>query len=289
MKNIRKRLNILTHRGLEPSAQHFYTESSFEAFRSHIDRGFGIEFDFRLTKDKQIVFWHDQTLSRVLRAGTDLTIFNLTSEELRRITFDSCHFCFFKSLEPYLENSEAPWHALHIKSEMQNTESLQYLITYLQNHPRLISKLILFDLKPMVASFLHSQVPEISLAASVAHSFDCLRFSNAVGNTLITLEELEQNKNVFDWAWLDEWDRKGPNGTNKSFYNQKVFDFVRNLGMNIALVTPELHGTSPGLLGGEQHEDSKSLKILFTRIRQIMSLSPNILCTNYPEEVKNLQ
>ena len=57
-------------------------------------------------------------------------------------------------------------------------------------------------------------------------------------------------------------------------------------GYKIALVTPELHGTSPGLYGGESHKDAKDKETLFKRIKEILSLKPDAVCTDYPEEVR---
>ena len=53
-------------------------------------------------------------------------------------------------------------------------------------------------------------------------------------------------------------------------------------------MTPELHGTSPGLLGGESHKHAANTEVLFERMREILSLEPDAICTDYPEEVKLL-
>ena len=42
-------MNIITHRGLDPSYQNYYLESSIEAFDNQLNRGFGLEFDLQIT------------------------------------------------------------------------------------------------------------------------------------------------------------------------------------------------------------------------------------------------
>jgi hypothetical protein len=66
-----------------------------------------------------------------------------------------------------------------------------------------------------------------------------------------------------------------------------VFKILKDEGLKVALVTPELHGTSPGLLGGEAHPDADK-NCLFDRIQEIIDLQPDALCTDYPEEVGKL-
>lgn len=128
------------------------------------------------------------------------------------------------------------------------------------------------------------------MAPSVSHPFDIKRYNQAVSDTLISVEEAIKYKKegLYDWVWLDEWDRTDEDGGNKTLYNQEVFERLKSVGYKIALVTPELHGTSPRLLGGEAHPDAATKEKLFARIKEILSLSPDALCADYPEEALNL-
>ena len=63
---------------------------------------------------------------------------------------------------------------------------------------------------------------------------------------------------------------------------------MKDAGLSISLVTPELHATSPGLLGGEAHPDAQSRERFFERIGEIIALKPDWICTDYPEEVLGL-
>ena len=66
------------HRGLHGEGR---AENSLSAFAAARDAGFGIELDVRLSKDGEMVVFHDDTLTRV--AGIDKRVDELTLEELR--------------------------------------------------------------------------------------------------------------------------------------------------------------------------------------------------------------
>ena len=55
-------------------------ENSLSSFRLAVKHGFGIELDLHLTKDKQIVVFHDDFLTRM--CGVNLSVENTTYEEL---------------------------------------------------------------------------------------------------------------------------------------------------------------------------------------------------------------
>jgi glycerophosphoryl diester phosphodiesterase len=68
------------HRGLYTQDQSV-PENSMEAFRAAVAAGYGIELDIRLTKDGQVVVFHDDTLARV--CGIEGRVDDYTLEELR--------------------------------------------------------------------------------------------------------------------------------------------------------------------------------------------------------------
>ncbi|MBU3913711.1 MAG: hypothetical protein KKE50_06485, partial [Nanoarchaeota archaeon] len=123
---------------------------------------------------------------------------------------------------------------------------------------------------------------------SVAHQWDIERFNSFVGNTLISVSSALINKKVYDWAWLDEWDLKDRENKTKKTYTQENFEILKNAGYKVALVTPELHRTSPEGYGLESHPDAENKERLFERIEEIISLKPDALCTDYSEEIKKL-
>ncbi len=69
------------HRGLW--SEHL-PENSLSAFEAAARRGFGIELDIRLTKDKRIVVFHDDDLRRM--CGVNKRVCELTLSELRALS-----------------------------------------------------------------------------------------------------------------------------------------------------------------------------------------------------------
>lgn len=65
------------HRGLHDAEK---AENSMSAFAAAKEKGFGIELDVRLSKDGQLVVFHDETLTRV--AGREGKVIDFTAEEL---------------------------------------------------------------------------------------------------------------------------------------------------------------------------------------------------------------
>ena len=65
------------HRGLHDENK---AENSMSAFAAAKEKGFGIELDVRLSKDGELVVFHDETLTRV--AGKEGKVIDFTAEEL---------------------------------------------------------------------------------------------------------------------------------------------------------------------------------------------------------------
>ncbi len=57
-------------------------ENSLAAFRKAVDAGYGMEMDIQLTKDDQLVVFHDATLKRM--CGADGNVWDYTLEELQQ-------------------------------------------------------------------------------------------------------------------------------------------------------------------------------------------------------------
>ncbi len=60
-------------------------ENTMSAFRAAIEKNYGIELDIRLTKDGQIVVYHDHSLKRLF--GLSRTIESCTYKQLRSLQF----------------------------------------------------------------------------------------------------------------------------------------------------------------------------------------------------------
>lgn len=74
---------FFAHRGLH-YLKRGIPENSLIAFRAAADRGYGIEIDVRLTKDGEVVVFHDDTLERA--CGVNAKVSDLTLDEIREYT-----------------------------------------------------------------------------------------------------------------------------------------------------------------------------------------------------------
>ncbi len=283
---------VLTHRGLEPSKKEFYPESSYEAFSDQLSRGFGIEFDPAFCKDGIIVM-HDKNLSKITNNQDNRNFSEISIEELKQLKYGkekTGRIASFNEVLKLISNSSCELHALHLKGINQTNNKVDILLNEIKKYPEVINKLLIFDVKPETAIYIKSKIPQIKLAPSVAHEYDLERYNNAVNGTLISAEDAinYKEKNLYEWVWLDEWDTKDKNNGEKKFYIKELFNMLRDVGCKIALITPELHGTSPGLLGGESHKDAQTKESLFSRIKEILSLNPDAVCTDWPEDVREI-
>ena len=73
-------LTSYAHRGLHGSG---VPENSLEAFRKATGEGYGIELDVQLSKDKEVMVFHDYTLVRM--TGVDKKLCDLLAEELKQL------------------------------------------------------------------------------------------------------------------------------------------------------------------------------------------------------------
>lgn len=70
------------HRGLFDNASDA-PENSLSAFQKAVDEGYGIELDVQLSKDDQLIIFHDATLKRM--CGIDGKVWDYTLEELQQM------------------------------------------------------------------------------------------------------------------------------------------------------------------------------------------------------------
>jgi Glycerophosphoryl diester phosphodiesterase family len=281
-------MKIITHRGIDDEHNHQFTESSREAFSFFLNAGFGLEFDIKITKDFVPVISHDDCLTRL--AGIPMPhIAEMTAEEFLNTPLPNGHTLTLAELISLMKEAlpvTTRIHAFHLKHDNQSLESITTLLPFLEELSNLPH--IVFDVKPEVAFEIKKHIPGLSLAASVAHPFDVQRYNEAVGGTLLTIEDIVLHANVYDWAWLDEWDLMDTHNKKKLLYTEETFSSLRAINTKIAVVSPELHATSPKLAGAESHEDANNEKALEGRWREILALSPDTICTDHPFKLRHL-
>lgn len=280
-------MHIITHRGLDPSKEHYFVESSYEAFEDQLTRGFGLEFDLQYTKDSKIVISHDKNLSRISQGADMRNINEIAESEATSLVFNSCRIASLPALIKLIEEKsfEGCVHAIHLKHSFQKKGLLDILLENLQEVD--VKNIIFFDVTLETAKYLKDKNDSLNLAPSVAHSFDIERYNQAVGGTLLPVKEALAHPELFSWVWLDEWDRTDKDSGNKKLYTKEVFQQFREHGIKIAVVSPELHTTSSSLLGGESHQDALGMDVLKERLSEIIELNPDAICTDYPDIVKD--
>lgn len=282
------KMQILTHRGLDFSKENYFTESSCEAFNYQVNRGFGLEFDINFTKDNNIIIFHDIGLERITQ-GKDKRLFaDMSLEEVKSLRLSGNKLCSLGELLEIIRSGKAEINALHLKGRLQETKYLDILLNNLKQNEDILRKIMIFDVKTDTAKYLKSSLPQVILAPSVAHQYDIKRYNDAVADTLISIDEAMKNRHLFDWVWLDEWDRISENNSTKTLYNEKNFNNLKNNDFKIALVAPELHAISPNLLGGESHQDTQNMETLKRRIDEIIKLKPDAICTDYSDMAREL-
>lgn len=281
-------MQIITHRGLDPSKGEYFMESSVEAFTDQLKRGYGLEFDLRVTKDEKIVVIHDANLKRITGGADEREIRTIDSAEILDMNFSGSHITTFDRLLDLIEELQAPdsVSAIHLKIGSQGKKDLDLILSYLTDRDS--SKFYIFDTTIETAKYLKERNALLRITPSVAHPYDIERYNSVVGGTLLSIEEVLANRELFDGVWLDEWDLADKNGGEKKFYTAEVLKTFKDAGLWVALVTPELHGTSPGLLGSEAHPDAKSFEKLTVRLKEIVDLKPDAACTDYPDHVREV-
>ena len=73
--------NIISHRGIFDNKK--VPENSIKAFINALNKGYAIELDVHLTKDKKIVVFHDDTLERMTNIKGNIK--DYTFEELKKV------------------------------------------------------------------------------------------------------------------------------------------------------------------------------------------------------------
>lgn len=131
-KNIRHYLGQnYAHRGFF-SNQGDAPENSLRAFENAVKEGYGIELDVQLTKDKQLIVFHDNTLSRM--CGIDVVVREKTYEELCELTLLSTQ-CRIPLLSEVLQvvNGQVPL-LIEIKLPVFSTHTCRIADDLLQSY-----------------------------------------------------------------------------------------------------------------------------------------------------------
>lgn len=143
------------HRGLHGKN---IAENSLAAFSLAANRGYGAELDIRLTKDGELVVFHDASLRRM--TGADGATENLTKKERRKLLLQNSqeHIPLLSEVLPLFEG-KAPL-ILELKTADGNyAELTRRVCELLVNYPRVKFCIESFD--PRVLRWLKKHRPSI--------------------------------------------------------------------------------------------------------------------------------
>jgi len=278
--------SLVTHRGIDVPLGTLTTEitgeSTWEAFSAQIKNGYGIEFDLRPMSDDGFAICHDQNLTRISGGLSSALVSELDKSKLKIITLEHGRLCELDELLILLSENSKTTSALHLKKVCQNEDLLDLLVDKLVRFPDVLDgRLILFDVIPIAARYLKKSIPNIELAASVSDIYDVQRFGALTGGTLMTIDEVVEQSESYTWVWLDEWDMRNPLGETKSLVTRKTIKLLRANGFKIAVVSPELHATSPALYGDGMHEVGANPELLKSYWMDLADMDIDLLCTDH--------
>ena len=218
---------IMGHRG-SPT---LITENTIPSFKKAIDQGVeGLEFDIRLSKDKQIVIFHDATLKRLSdrkEAVSELSLTELQSVKL--------HKQEGQVEDVYIPSLKDIVHLLHevkvvnieIKSEglFRGHDILKPLIKFLNKY-LIDNKCIVSSFNPLILMRLRLQRPETAIGFLYNRNRIFHGWDNLIWILRVQPENLHIHHSLLD-SWFVRWARnKGMKINSYTINDKKIFDQV---------------------------------------------------------------
>lgn len=141
---------IITHRGIHDNINIY--ENTLEAFKLSIKKGYAIELDIRMTKEKQIVVFHDNNTKRLTKK--DLIVEENTYQEL-----NNQNILHIPLLTEVLElvKGKVPL-LIEIKPTQKDYELATNLMTILNNYK---GKYAIQSFNPKVLYWFRKNYPQI--------------------------------------------------------------------------------------------------------------------------------
>lgn len=145
--------NHIAHRGLHNKD---FPENSMEAFLHAVQHNYDFELDLQLTKDNQIVVFHDQNLMRL--CGIDKRISHMLYKDLKDVSISSTKSTIplFKDV---LDSIPSSTHLMiELKTSMKNRKLVKRFLS-LMSHYTFSYVVQSFD--PRIVSLLRKKAPNI--------------------------------------------------------------------------------------------------------------------------------
>ena len=131
-------------------------ENSLPAFQRAVEKGYGIELDVQLTKDKQLVVFHDETLTRM--CGVDKKVRDCTYKELQQFRLQGSKetIPLFTEVQKIV-TSDTPW-IIEVKPEGDYIGCVEKLLTYMKDYKGLY---VVESFHPAVLHWLRRHEPQV--------------------------------------------------------------------------------------------------------------------------------
>lgn len=156
-----RKIMIIAHRGVTYSG---FPENSIPGFKAVIDEGYdGVEMDVRLTKDKELVVFHDIRLERLTEGGRGMVrsknLFDLQKIKLKGNSVDA----FIPSLSEVLElyKNTSVFINIEIKSEMPLRGKIEQRVVDLIYKSGLQRSVIISSFNPLVIKKIQKVDPTL--------------------------------------------------------------------------------------------------------------------------------
>lgn len=144
----------IAHRGLFDDKL-MIPENSLAAFKRAVEHGFGVELDVRLTKDHELVVFHDASLKRM--CGADKLVSYLEYDELRNYPLkNTTHY--IPKLDEVLKVIESVPAVIEIKAEKNGSLTSELLWEKLKNYK---GKYCIESFYPLTLFWYRKNKPEI--------------------------------------------------------------------------------------------------------------------------------
>ena len=216
---------IIGHRG----SPNIITENTIPSFEKAILQGVdGLEFDIRLSKDNQIVIFHDKDLKRLSRRTEKiekLSLAELQTVELKKQKnqTDEVYIPSLNELVPLL--ARVKMFNIEIKSDslLHGHRIIKPLIEFLDKH-HLDDKCIVSSFNPLILMKLRLKRPDTIIGFlynknRLFHSWD-----NMIWMLRVHPDNLHIHYSMLD-SWAVSWARKrGMRINSYTINNKKVFD-----------------------------------------------------------------
>jgi len=219
---------IFGHRG----SPNLITENTIPSFQKAIDQGVdGLEFDIRLSKDKQIVVFHDAKLKRL--SDREEAISELSLTELQSIPLYKKEGQIEDAYIPSLNDVSLLIHQvkvvnIEIKSEglFKGHDILKPLVEFLNKH-LIDDRCIVSSFNPLILMRLRLLRPETVIGFLYNRNRLFHGWDNMVWMFRVQPESLHVHYSLLD-SWIVRWARKkGMRINSYTINDKKVFDLAK--------------------------------------------------------------